>query len=194
MLIPALLAVLVCSCGPTSKEIETKEKCIVTVEESDGLYEAYTRGAALFSLVPETTVLSWDKDSEAKAGFKLLNVTVKIRLDQLPDTTLYNVSEPEFAASCFTLYLADNNGALFDGSQFSTTQIPLPMFPGLSTSDSSTEKAKIVELLTSKPGTVTEVTFMGVVQEGAIDNLAEHVTACVLEPKYPLHDKNPRRR
>jgi len=193
MLIPALLAVLVCSCGPTSKEIETKEKCIVTEEEGDGLYEACTRGAALFSLVPETTVLSWDKDSEAKAGFKLLNVTVKIRLDQLPDTTLYNVEEPERAAS-FYLYLADNNGALFDGSQFSTTEMPYPLPPGFNNVDRSTERAKILELLKSKPGTTTEVTFWGLVQENYIDNLAEHVTACVLAPMYPVYDKNPRRR
>ncbi len=189
----ALLAVLVCSCGPTSKEIEVKEKSIVLEDESDGLYEAYTRGAALFSLVPETTVLSWDKDSEQKAGFKQLNVTVKIRLDQQPDTTLYALPDTDSAVK-LRLYLADNNGVLFSGSQFDATQIPLPFFPGLSLTDVSTEEAKIKDLLASEPGTVAEVTFVTIVQESYIDNMADHVAACVLVPQFPLFDKNPRRR
>lgn len=185
MLLP-LLAVLVCSCGPSSKEIEVREKVIASDSN-----EIFTRSTELFSLVPETTVLSWDKDDATKSGFKQLNVTVKIRLDQQPDTVKYIVEE--YNGFGFTIYLADINGQYFGDGQFDSTQQPLPLFPGLSLVDRNTEEAKIRELLASKPGTVAEVTFVGNMQEGYIENLAEHVTSCTLCCMFPLYDKTPQR-
>lgn len=183
MILP-LLALLVCSCGSSSKEIEVKEKVIAD-------NEMYAPGTEFFSLVPESTVLSWDKDGATKSGFKQLNVTVKIRLDQQPDTVKYILSE--YKGMGVIIYLTDINGQYFDGSQFASTQIPLPLSPGLSLVDTDTENAKIRDLLASKPGTVAEVTFAGVVQKDYIDNLAEHVTSCVASCMIPFYDKNPRR-
>ncbi|MBQ9362677.1 MAG: hypothetical protein IJT97_04550 [Bacteroidaceae bacterium] len=164
----------------------------MTVDPSDGIYEAMSRGAELFSLVPETTVLSWDKNSEQKAGFKQLNVTVKVRLDKQPDTVKYIV--PEFKYCSLYLYLADNNGVFFGDGQFDATQMPLHLIPGLSLVDTNTEEAKFKQLLDSKPGTTSEITFVGIVQDSYTGNLADHVASCVLECKIPLYDKNPRRR
>ena len=180
-----LTVILVCSCGSGSKEIEVKEKSIAY--DSD---EMFTRGAELFSLVPETTMLSW-KDNETTDGFKQLNVTVKVRLDQQPDTEKYIV--PEYTGLSFYLYLADNNGVFFGDGQFDATQIPLNLVPGFNLVDRNTEEAKLMELVASKPGTVSEITFVGNVQDSYIDNLTDHVNSCVLCCMYPLYDKTPQR-
>jgi hypothetical protein len=184
-----LLALLVCACSSNgSKEIELKEKTVVTQDPSDGLYEAYTRGAELVSLVPETVELTWC-DDDAHSGKKQLNLTAQVRLDKVPDTDKYNVAETNLLA--YQIVFTDLNGQYcgFDGVFDEHDNQPLYLMPGITLTDTATEQAKMKELLKSEPGTIATITFVGVVDEPYLDAVTEHVACAMLCSMYPLYDK-----
>ena len=183
-----LMVVLVCACGSSSKEIELKEKTVVTVAPDDGLYEPFARGAELVSLVPETVELTWC-DDDAHPGKKQLNLTAQVRLDKEPDSEAYNVGE--INGSDYSIVFTDMNGQYcgFEGVFNEHEEMPLYLAPGITLTDNATEQAKMKELLHSKPGTIATVTFVGVVDKTYLDAVTEHVAYAMLRSMYPLYDK-----
>lgn len=183
-----LMVVLVCACGSGSKEIELKEKTVVTVSPDDGLYEPFARGAELVSLVPETVELTWC-DDEAHPGKKQLNLTAQVRLDKEPDSEKYNFDE--ITSLKYSIVFTDMSGQYcgFEGVFNEHEEMPLYLAPGITLVDKATEEAKMKELLHSKPGTVATITFVGVVQDTYLDAVTDHVAYAMLNSMFPLYDK-----
>lgn len=182
------MVVLVCACGSGSKEIELKEKTVVTSDPKGEFYVPFTRGAELLSLIPETVELTWC-DDEAHPGKKQLNLKAQVRLEKEPDSEKYNFSE-NFLLH-YTIVFTDINGQYcsFQGTFNEHEEIPLFLNPGITLVDRATEEAKMKELLHSKPGTVATVTFVGVVQETYLDAVTDHVAYAMLNSNCPLYDK-----
>lgn len=183
-----LMLVLVCACGNNSKEIELKEKTVVTLNPKDGLYEPFARGAELLSLIPETVELTWC-DDDAHPGKKQLNLKAQVRLDKEPDNEKYNFNENSVLN--YTIVFTDMNGQYcsFEGTFNEHEEIPLFLSPGITLVDKATEEVKIKELLHSKPGTIITITFVGVVDKTYLEAVTDHVAYAMLNSQFPLYDK-----